>query len=422
MSNTNTNLQTLTSNALHSAIMEAGGKDCPPMLTPGIDNDIYSTVDAFQMHSQELKSVSYHKLYNILKQHQNKVNEIRAKRLAHTANSLALVAQQPVYHTQNHPNHYTQNSSTRSQKAATRNKGDKVGWERGLIIRRENLVCVCERYRLTSLGLSDDYWIEPSHVNFERSSRGEKEENNISEDLYRMIKKLNPRSDKTLCLKIRSWIPCLEITTYVSKCLTCAKVKNKYQKSSGLLVQLEIRNRFYRENDETILKGSLLKAWSASFDHFGSRQLMVKVRGPYKRKRICYVHAKVGDSQLNGPEIVHETTENIIQIKSQIQAARDRQKSYADGKLNPRYIELFKILTKFGTIAYRLELPEKLGRVHSTFHISNLKKCLFDETQVIPLDEIQIDDKLYFNEEPVETMDRKVKRLKQSRILIVKAR
>ncbi|GJU63584.1 hypothetical protein Tco_1245419, partial [Tanacetum coccineum] len=77
--------------------------------------------------SQELKTVSYHKLYDILKQHQNEVNEIRAERLACTANPLALVAQQqPVYHPQNHPNHYTQNSSTRSQQAATRNKGKAI--------------------------------------------------------------------------------------------------------------------------------------------------------------------------------------------------------------------------------------------------------------------------------------------------------
>nr|GEW64411.1 ribonuclease H-like domain-containing protein [Tanacetum cinerariifolium] len=74
--------------------------------------------------SQELKTVSYHKLYDILKQHQHEVNEIRAERIAHVANPLELVAQQqPVYHPQNHPTHYTQNSSTRSQQAATRNKG-----------------------------------------------------------------------------------------------------------------------------------------------------------------------------------------------------------------------------------------------------------------------------------------------------------
>ncbi|GJX76318.1 hypothetical protein Tco_0323129 [Tanacetum coccineum] len=77
--------------------------------------------------SQELKSVSYHKLYDILKQHQNKANEIRAERLARTANPLALVAQQqPDYHSQTHPTHYTQNSSTRSQQAVTKNKDDAL--------------------------------------------------------------------------------------------------------------------------------------------------------------------------------------------------------------------------------------------------------------------------------------------------------
>nr|GEU90000.1 hypothetical protein [Tanacetum cinerariifolium] len=103
-----------------------------------IDNDIYSTVDAcpntcgmwfvtLVKQSQELKTVSYHKLYDILKQHQNEVNEIRAERLARTSNPLVLVAQQqPVYHPQNHPTHYTQNSSTRSQQAATINKGKAI--------------------------------------------------------------------------------------------------------------------------------------------------------------------------------------------------------------------------------------------------------------------------------------------------------
>ncbi|GJT89060.1 hypothetical protein Tco_1070777 [Tanacetum coccineum] len=76
------------------------------------------------------------------------------------------------------------------------------------------------------------------------------------------------------------------------------------------------------------------------------------------------------------------------------------------GKLNPRYIGHFKILAKVGTVAYRLELPEQLSRVHSTFHVSNLKKWLADEALAIPLDEIQIDKKLHFIEEPVEIMDR----------------
>nr|GEU61303.1 hypothetical protein [Tanacetum cinerariifolium] len=100
------------------------------IILTGIDNDIYSTVDACAnafKQSQELKTVSYHKLYDILKQHQNEVNEIRAKRIAHVANPLALVAQQqPVYNPQNHPTHYNQNSSTRSQQTATRNRGKAI--------------------------------------------------------------------------------------------------------------------------------------------------------------------------------------------------------------------------------------------------------------------------------------------------------
>ncbi|GKB89327.1 putative reverse transcriptase domain-containing protein [Tanacetum coccineum] len=82
------------------------------------------------------------------------------------------------------------------------------------------------------------------------------------------------------------------------------------------------------------------------------------------------------------------------------------------GKLNPRYIGPFKIIAKVETVAYQLELPEQLSRVHCIFHVSNLKKCLSDETLAIPLNEIQIDDKLHFIEELVEIMDREVRRLK----------
>ncbi|GJT15636.1 putative reverse transcriptase domain-containing protein [Tanacetum coccineum] len=85
------------------------------------------------------------------------------------------------------------------------------------------------------------------------------------------------------------------------------------------------------------------------------------------------------------------------------------------GKLDPRYIRPFKIIAKVGTVVYHLELPEKLSRVHSTFHVSNLKKCLADEPLAIPLDEIQVDDKLHFIKELVKIMDREVKHLKQSR-------
>ncbi|GJQ97195.1 putative reverse transcriptase domain-containing protein [Tanacetum coccineum] len=137
------------------------------------------------------------------------------------------------------------------------------------------------------------------------------------------------------------------------------------------------------------------------------------------RSPICW--AEVGDAQLTGPEIVRETTKKIIQIKHRLQALRDQKRSYADKRRKPLEFQVRdKILAKVGTVSYRLEIPEKLSLVHSTFHVSNLKKCLFDEPLAIPLDEIHVDDKLNFIEEPVEVMDREVKRLKQSRIPIVK--
>nr|GEY70942.1 putative reverse transcriptase domain-containing protein [Tanacetum cinerariifolium] len=151
------------------------------------------------------------------------------------------------------------------------------------------------------------------------------------------------------------------------------------------------------------------------------------------RSPVCW--AEVGDAQLTGPELIHETTKKIVQIKQRVQAARDCQKGYADvrrkplvfqvgdrvmlkvspwkgvvrfgkrGKLNPRYIGPFKVLATIGTVAYRLELPKQFSRVHITFYVSNLKKCLSNEPLAISLDEVHIDDKLCFVEEPVEVMD-----------------
>nr|GEW39154.1 putative reverse transcriptase domain-containing protein [Tanacetum cinerariifolium] len=133
---------------------------------------------------------------------------------------------------------------------------------------------------------------------------------------------------------------------------------------------------------------------------------------------------QVRDAHLTGLEIIHETTKKIVQIKSRIQAARNRQKSYVDlkrkpmdfqvgdkvmlkvspwkgvvrfgkrGKLNPRYIGPFKVLSKVRDVSYKLELPQQLSQVHNMFHVSNLKKCLSDELLMIPLNKLRIYDRL----------------------------
>nr|GEZ31377.1 reverse transcriptase domain-containing protein [Tanacetum cinerariifolium] len=285
---------------------------------------------------------------------------------------------------------------------------------------------------------------------------------------------IHPGSDKMYQdMKKLYWWPDMKanIATYVSKCLTCARVKVEHQRPSGLLVQPVILE--WKWDNITMDFITKLPKSSQGFDtiwvivdrltklaHFlpirendpldklASYHASIKA-APYEalfgrkcRSPVCW--AEVGEAQLTGPELIQETTEKIILIKQRFQAAQDRQKSYADlkrkpmefevgdrvmlkvshwkgvvrfgkrGKLNPRYVRPFKVLTKVGKVAYRLELPQEFSRVPHTFHVSNLKKCYADEPLVMPLEGIHVDDRLHFVEEPVEIMEREIKRLKRS--------
>ncbi|GJR15571.1 putative reverse transcriptase domain-containing protein [Tanacetum coccineum] len=348
------------------------------------------------------------------------------------------------------------------------------------------------------LELLSDYDCElryhPGKANVILNAQGEerKEENYGTEYLCGMIKNLKLRADRMLCLKNRSWISCFgdlralimhelnkskysihpgsdkmyqnlkklywwpnmkaEIATYVSKCMTYAKlpktasgqdtiwvIVDRLTKSAHFLPMKEtdsikFTSHFWKSLNEALgTQLDMSTAYHPQTDGQSERTIQTLedmlraikaapfevLYGPKCQSPICW--AEVGDAQLTGPEIVCETTEKIIQIKHRLQASCDRQRSYADKRRKPLEFQVMdKILAKVRTVAYRLELPEKLSRVHSTFHVSNLKKCLFDEPLAIPLDKIHVDDKLNFIEERIEIMDREVKRLKQSRIPIVK--
>nr|GEW09706.1 putative reverse transcriptase domain-containing protein [Tanacetum cinerariifolium] len=277
-------------------------------------------------------------------------------------------------------------------------------------------------------------------------------------------KKLEPRVDGTLCLNGRSWLPCYgdlrivimheshrskysfhsgsdklyqdmkslywwpnikaDIATYVSKCLTCAKVRPNIKGHQDCWY-----NPGYLNGSGTtslwILSRSFLSRRKATTPFGQSKRTIQTLEDML---RACVIDfEKVKEAQLLGPELIQETTEKIFHIKQRMQAARDRQKSYADLKCKLMEFQIrdrvmLKVLDKVGTVAYKLELLQELSRVHNTFHVSNLKKCHADEPLAVPLDGLHFDDKLHFVEEPVEIVDQEVKWLKQSHISLVKVR
>ncbi|GJS75423.1 hypothetical protein Tco_0725304 [Tanacetum coccineum] len=300
---------------------------------------------------------------------------------------------------------------------------------------------------------------------------------------YRRIfvtKKLEPCAIVLYVSMAGRWLPCYGVLrTVIMQEFTSFQVKAEHQRPSRLLVQPDIPQ--WKWDNITMdfvtklpkeLAEEVPKEVVTRMDPYLSQLFTTdKRRGTILLSRICLsavcdrlwkgwvkpfaisrVLAEVGQVQLTGPELVQETTKKIIQIKQRMQAAHDRQKSYVNlkhkpmefqvgdkvmlkvlpwkgvvcfgkrGKLNPRYVGPFKMLERVGDIAYKLELPEELSGVYDTFHISNLKKCHVDEPLAVLLDGLYFDDKLHFIEELVEIMDREVKRLKRSRIPIVKVR
>ncbi|GJU02354.1 putative reverse transcriptase domain-containing protein [Tanacetum coccineum] len=242
----------------------------------------------------------------------------------------------------------------------------------------------------------------------------------IMDEAHKSKYSVHPGADKMYYdLRDRYWWPGMkkDIAEYVSKCLTCLKVKAEHQRPSGLLQQPEIPDVHLLLVEFSYNNSYHSSVRCASFEALYGR----KCRSPI-------MWAEVGKGQLIGHGLVQETTEKISRIKDRLKVARDLSpwkdvvRFGKKGKLVPRFVGPFEIIEKVGSVAYRLDLPEELNGVHDTFHVSNLKKCLADPTLQVPFDEIRVDAKLNFVEEPVEILEREFKKLKRSRIAIVKVR
>nr|GEU92585.1 putative reverse transcriptase domain-containing protein [Tanacetum cinerariifolium] len=249
---------------------------------------------------------------------------------------------------------------------------------------------LCEA-SILALPEGNDDFVVYCDTSLQAQNEAMKEENIGAENLRGMDGAFEIRPNGTCCIKNRSWLPLFGskklywwpnmkaiITEYVSKCLTCSRVKAECKKPSSLLIQPEIPMWEW----ERITMDFVTKLPKTSNGH----------------DTIWVIVDRLSKSAHFIP------TREIDSMKT---LTRKR------GKLNPWYIGPFKILDMIAPVAYKLELPEELSNVHSTFYVSKLKKCLSDESLVIPMKELQLDDKLNFVEEPVEVMDREVKQLKK---------
>nr|GEZ38890.1 putative reverse transcriptase domain-containing protein [Tanacetum cinerariifolium] len=244
----------------------------------------------------------------------------------------------------------------------------------------------------------------------------------IMHEAHKSKYSVHPSSDKMYQdLKQLYWWPNMkaDIATYVSKCLTCLRVKAEHENPSGLLgisegagYSIGYEYSLPSERHLPLVEFSYNNSYHASIKAAPFEALY----GRKCRSPVCWaeVYADVRRKPLEF-QVGDKVMLKVSPWKGVVRFGKR-------GKLNPCYIGPFKVLAKVGTVAYRLELPQQLSRVHSTFHVSNLKKCLSDEPLEISLDELHIDAKLRFVKEPIEIMDREIKRLRQSRIPIIKVR
>nr|GEV41395.1 hypothetical protein [Tanacetum cinerariifolium] len=224
----------------------------------------------------------------------------------------------------------------------------------------------------------------------------------IMDEAHKSKYYVHPGADKMYYdLRDRYWWPGMkkDITMYVNKCLTCLKVKAEQQRPSGLLQQPEI--------PEWKLKG-------IAMDFVTKHGVPISITSDRNNRftsRFWQSMQELLGTRLDMSTAYHPQTD----VQSVVHFGKKE-------KLTPRFVGPFEIVKKAGLVAYRLRLPKEMIGVHDTFYVSNLKKCLTDPTLQVPLDEIQVDAKLNFVEEPMEILEREFKKSKRSRIAIVKLR
>ncbi|GKE61664.1 putative reverse transcriptase domain-containing protein [Tanacetum coccineum] len=206
------------------------------------------------------------------------------------------------------------------------------------------------------------------------------------------------------------WWPNMKanIATYVSKCLTCAKLPKSSQgyNTIWVIVDLLTKSAIFVPMRETDPLEKLARMYLKEVvTRHGIPVSIICDRDPRFASKLWRSLQK----DLVGDKVMLKVSpwKGVVRFGKR-------------GKLNPRYVGPFKVLEQVGSIAYKLKLPEELSRVHNMFHVSNLKKCYAHEPLAVLLDGLHFDDKLHFVKEPVEIMDREVKRLKRSRISIIK--